>query len=128
MRHQDLGATDLDGRQEVVLWLALCVASAEVGAASTGGSSPARTVVRLHGRWQRRGSRARGAASSGLKLVAIPPQHTGVDVDDEPPARSVTRIAADRPRVGHAGTGREPVVRLARSGPHRARRGAVVGE
>ena len=34
-------------------------------------------------------------------------------------------VAADRPRVGHAGAGREPVVRLARHGSHRARRGAA---
>src|SRR5262245_65687643 len=79
-------------------------------------------------RWQRRGSHAGSPSFSGLELLAVPPQHTGVNVDDEPPARRVARVAADGPRVGHAGTGREPVVRLARNGPHRARSGAVAGE
>src|SRR5215218_572216 len=75
-----------------------------------------------------RGSHAGSGSFSGLELLAVPPQHTGVNVDDEPPARRVARVAADRPWVGHAGAGREPLVRLARNGPHRARRGAVVGE
>ena len=46
------------------------------------------------------------AVSSGPTPSAVPPQHSGVDVDDEPPARRVARVAADRPWVGHAGTGR----------------------
>jgi hypothetical protein len=61
-------------------------------------------------------------------LSAVPPHHAGVNVDDEPPARRVAWVAADRPWVGHAGTGCEPVVRLARDRPHRARRGAVTNE
>ena len=81
-----------------------------------------------HSYLKRRGSHAGSASFSGLELLAVPPQHTGVNVDDEPPARRVARVAADRPRVGHADAGREPVVRLARNGPHRARSGAVVGE
>ena len=64
----------------------------------------------------------------GPELLAVPPQHAGVNVDDQPPARRIARVAADRPRVGHAGARREPVVRLAGDGPHRARSGAVVGE
>src|SRR5690349_21152056 len=79
-------------------------------------------------RWERPGSHAGSGSFSGLELLAVPPQHTGVSVDDEPPASCVARVAADRPRIGHAGAGREPVVRLARNGPHRTRRGAVVGE
>src|SRR5215471_15971528 len=78
--------------------------------------------------WERRGSHAGSGTFSGLELLAVPPQHTGVNVDDEPPARRLARVAADRPRVGHAGTDREPVVRLARNRPHRTRSGAVVGE
>src|SRR5688500_14021744 len=70
----------------------------------------------------------RSGSFSGLELFALPLQHTSVSVDDEPPARRVARVAADRARVGHVGASREPVVRLARNGPQRARCGAVVGE
>src|SRR5687768_5908915 len=76
----------------------------------------------------RRASQAGSGNFFGPELLPVPPQHAGVNVDDEPPARRVARVAADRPRVGHADAGREPVVRLARNGPHRARSGAVVGE
>jgi len=38
------------------------------------------------------------AASADSKLLAVPPQHAGVGVDDEPPARRVARVAADRAR------------------------------
>jgi hypothetical protein len=62
----------------------------------------------------------------GLELFALPPQHAGLNLDDEPPARGVARVAADRPRVGHAGVSPEPVLRLARDGAQRTRRGAVV--
>src|SRR5918994_7604782 len=85
-------------------------------------------TTRVTRRWERRGSHAGGGSFSGLELLAVPPQHTGVSVDDEPPARGVARVAADRPWVGHAGAGPEPVVRLVRDGAHRTRRGAVVGE
>src|SRR5262245_51862325 len=116
-------------------------------------SSPASCVLRRHrcppgkpgGRWRmpvtypgppttmgtpspRRVSQAGSGSFSGLELLAVPPKHAGVDVDDEPPARRVARVAADRPWVGRAGAGREPVVGLARDGAHRARSGAVVGE
>src|SRR4051794_19954664 len=57
-----------------------------------------------------------GASVFGLEVLAVPPQHAGVNVDDEPPARSVARVTAHRPRVGDAGAGPGPVVRLARDG------------
>src|SRR5215467_8644839 len=76
----------------------------------------------------RRASQAGSGSFFGPERLAVPPHHAGVNVDDEPPARRVARVAADRPRVGHAGTGGEPVVRLARDRPHRARSGAVVTE
>src|SRR5688572_15839540 len=76
----------------------------------------------------RRASQAGAGSFCGLELLAVPPQHTDVNVDDEPPARRVAGVAADGPRVGQAGAGREPVVRLARDGPHRAQSGAGVGE
>src|ERR1051326_3203012 len=64
----------------------------------------------------RRGSQAGSGSIFGPKRLAVPPHHAGVNVDDEPPARRVARVAADRPRVGHVGTGCEPVARLARGG------------
>src|SRR4029077_18090199 len=76
----------------------------------------------------RRASQAGGGSFFGPERLAVPPHHAGVNVDDEPPARRVAWVAADRPRVGHEGTGCEPVVRLARDRPHRARSGAVVNE
>src|SRR5262249_31640935 len=76
----------------------------------------------------RRVSQACTGGFFGFEGLAVPPQHTGVNVDHEPPARRVARVAADRPWIGHAGAGREPIVRLARDGPHRTRSGAVVGE
>ncbi len=79
-------------------------------------------------RYPRRASQAGSGSVFLPELLAVPPQHAGVDVDDEPPARRIARVAADRPRVGHAGARREPVVRLAGDGPHRGRSGAVVGE
>src|SRR5579864_912607 len=76
----------------------------------------------------RRASQAGSGSFFGPERLAVPPHHAGVNVDDEPPARRVARVAADRPRVGHEDTGCEPVVRLARDRPHRARSGAVVNE
>src|SRR5579859_1069379 len=69
-----------------------------------------------------------GSSFFDPECLAVPPHHAGVTVDDEPPARRVAWVAADRPRVGHEGTGCERVVRLARDRPHRARSGAVVNE
>src|SRR5690348_3917773 len=60
---------------------------------------------------------ARGASQPGSgsffgpERLAVPPHHAGVNVDDEPPARRVAWVAADRPRVGHEGTGGAPEVR-----------------
>src|ERR1051326_4833753 len=76
----------------------------------------------------RRASQAGSGSFFGPERRALPPHHAGVNVDDEPPARRVAWVAAHRPRVCHEGTGCEPVVRLARDRPHRARRGAVVNE
>src|SRR5215471_4122837 len=76
----------------------------------------------------RRASQAGSGSFFGPERLAVPPHHAGVNVDDEPPARRVAWVAADRPRVGHEGTACEPVVRLARDRPHRARSGAVVNE
>src|SRR5215831_1875512 len=53
----------------------------------------------------RRASQAGSGSFFGPERLAVPPHHAGVNVDDEPPARRVARVAADRPRVGHAGTG-----------------------
>ena len=96
-------------------------------------STPLGAVLRLpsvnrEGHRERRASRAGSGHFFELELVAVPPQHSGAKVDDEPPARRVTRVAADRPWVGQAGAGRGPVVRLARDRQHCARSDAVVGE
>jgi len=64
------------------------------------------------GGWERSGSRAGRDSFLWLELVAIPPQHSGVDVDDEPPARGVTRTAADRSGVGRASGGARSIPRL----------------
>ena len=34
-------------------------------------------------RWERRGSHAGSASFSGLELLAVPPQHTSVNVDED---------------------------------------------
>src|SRR5438105_11034700 len=59
----------------------------------------------------RRASQAGGGSFFGPERLAVPAHHAGVNVNDEPPARRVAWVAADRPRVGHEGTGCEPVVR-----------------
>ena len=70
--------------------------------------TPPRPSAKTTARRQRQRLRA--------EVLALPPQHAGVNVDDEPPARSVAWVAADRPRVGDAGIGPGPVVRLAGDG------------
>jgi len=35
--------------------------------------------------------------TASRQLLVLPPQHAGVNLDDEPPARGVEPVAADRP-------------------------------
>jgi hypothetical protein len=89
--------------------------------------APSRPALGPHRGLRRRRPQAVSGSVFALELLALPPQHAGVNVDDEPPARGVARVAADRPRVGHAGAGPEPSYDSPGTA-HRARRGAIVGE